>query len=135
MRLRNEDTAQAHTFAFQSFQATGLPSLPPPTTIASDSFQRTVANGWANADTGGWWTVVGSPWNWSTTPGAGSVTVGAASAERAYLSSFTVQNVDVVEKTKLPMCGVNNCDSFVLGRYSGCVQPDVLPGRGRPRLR
>ncbi|HEY3576773.1 MAG TPA: hypothetical protein VGK68_02110 [Gaiellaceae bacterium] len=123
VRLRNEDTTGAHTFAFKSFQATTLPPLPPPTTIAADSFQRSVASGWGNADTGGWWTVVGSPWNWSTKPGGGSVTVAASAEERAYLSTFTVQDVDVVEKVALPRCGVNDCDAFVLGRYSPSYSP------------
>ena len=35
---------------------------------AADSFNRTVASGWGSAETGGWWTVVGSPWNWSVSP-------------------------------------------------------------------
>ena len=122
VRLRNEDTAQAHTFALQSFQATTIPPPPPPATIASDSFQRTLASGWGNADTGGWWTVVGSPWNWSTR-GARERNRGAAGEERAYLSSFTVQDVDVVEKVVLPKCNTNKCDAFVLGRYSPAYSP------------
>jgi hypothetical protein len=121
VRAGNEDTTQAHTFAFHSYRATAL--APPPTTVASDSFQRTVASGWGNADTGGWWTVVGSPWNWSTSGGAGNVTVGAAGAERAYLSSFTVRDVDVVERVVLPKCDTNDCGAFVLGRYSPAYSP------------
>ena len=142
VRLRNEDTGQAHTFGFQSYQATALPALPPPTTIASDNFQRTVSSGWGTAGTGGWWTVVGSPWNWSTTQGAGQVTVGAGSTERAYLSSFTVQDTDVVEQATLPMCGSNTCDSFVLGRYTAAYSPTYYrvgvvqgPGNGDILLR
>jgi DNA-binding beta-propeller fold protein YncE len=123
LRARNEDTSGAHTFTFQNYTATTLPPLPPATTIVSDSFQRSTASGWGNANTGGWWTVVGSPWNWSTTPGAGSVMVGASGQERAYLSSFTVQDVDAVEKVVLPKCGVNSCDSFMLGRYAPAYSP------------
>ncbi len=122
VRVRNEDTAAAHTFAFHSLRATTLRS-PPPSTIASDSFQRTVASGWGTADTGGWWTVVGSPWNWSTSGGAGSVTVGAGAEERAYFSSFTVRDVDVVERVVLPRCGTSDCGAFVLGRYSPAYSP------------
>ena len=33
------------------------------TTIASDSFNRTVSNGWGNADQGGSWTVLDTPAN------------------------------------------------------------------------
>ena len=94
-------------------------------TVAADSFQRTVTSGWGNADTGGWWSVVGSPWSWSVSPGAGSVTGGANSEERAYLSSFTIQDVDVVEKVVLPRCSGSgtNCGAFVLGRYAPAYSP------------
>ncbi len=91
--------------------------------IASDRFQRTVASGWGNAGTGGWWTVVGSPWNWSTSRGAGNVTVRAGGEERAYLSRFTVRNVDIVERVVLPTCATNDCAAFVLGRYSPAYSP------------
>lgn len=94
------------------------------TVIASDSFNRTVSSGWGNADTGGWWTVVGSPWSWSVSPSAGSVIVGANNEERAYLSSFTTQDVDVVEKVVLPRCsGSTNCNAYVLGRYAPAYSP------------
>jgi hypothetical protein len=94
-------------------------------TVAADSFQRTVASGWGSADTGGWWTAVGSPWSWSVSPGAGSVTVGATGQELAYLSSFTIQDVDLVEKVVLPRCSGSstNCDAFVLGRYAPAYSP------------
>src|SRR5437763_12074781 len=82
------------------------------TNPAADNFQRTVASGWGNAETGGWWTVVGSPWNWSVAPGAGNVTVGANGEERADLSTFTIQDADVREQFMLPRCaGSTNCMS------------------------
>ena len=90
-------SARAVKFSGNATTTTPIPTGTPTTgTAAADSFQRTVTSGWGSADTGGWWTVVGSPWNWSVSPGAGSVTVGANSEERAYLSSFTIQDVDVV---------------------------------------
>ena len=111
------------------------------TVIASDSFNRTVPKGWGNADTGGWWTVVGSPWKWSVSPSGGSINVGANSEERAYLSSFTVQDTDVVEKVVLPRCtGSNtNCDAYVMGRYAPAYSPTyyrvgVVQGVGRPDI-
>src|SRR5258707_13341741 len=90
------------------------------TTIASDSFNRTVSNGWGGADTGGWWTVGGSPRSWAVSPGAGNTTVGANSEERAYLSSFTIPDVDIVEKGGLPRCSGSSTHfgGFVVGRYS-----------------
>ena len=51
------------------------------------------------------------------------MTVGAGGEERAYLSSFTVQDVDVVERVVLPKCNTNHCDAFVLGRYSPAYSP------------
>jgi hypothetical protein len=50
------------------------------TVIASDSFNRTVSNGWGTADLGGSWTVLDSPANWSVAPGAGSISVGATAS-------------------------------------------------------
>jgi hypothetical protein len=155
VRVRNEDTSASHTFRYESYQATALSSItptptstptitptpPPGGTAAADSFQRTLTSGWGSADTGGWWTVVGSPWSWSVSPGAGSVTVGANSEERAYLSSFTVRDVDVVEKMVLPRCSGSstNCNAYVLGRYSPAYSPTyyrvgVVQGVGRANI-
>src|SRR6266496_5909710 len=110
-------------------------------TAAADSFQRTVTSGWGSADTGGWWTVVGSPWSWSASVGEGSVTVGANSQELAYLSSFTIQDVDIVEKVVLPRCSGSstNCDAYVLGRYAPAYSPTyyrvgVVQGSGRSNI-
>lgn len=136
VRVRNEDNAASHTFQYESYQVTAL-SGGTGGSAAADSFQRTLASGWGSADTGGWWTVVGSPWNWSVSPGAGSVNVGANGEERAYLSSFKIQDVDIVEKVVLPRCsGSVNCDAFVLGRYSPAYSPTyyrvgVVQGAGR----
>ncbi|HEY5005569.1 MAG TPA: hypothetical protein VII61_20575 [Ktedonobacteraceae bacterium] len=110
-------------------------------TIAADSFQRTIASGWGSADTGGWWTVAGSPWSWSVASAAGNVTVGANGQEQAYLSSFTTQDVDVVEKIVLPRCtgSSTNCDSYVLGRYASGYSPTyyrvgLVQGAGNPDI-
>src|SRR5271157_1396398 len=68
----------AHAVRFSGNATT----TPTPGIAATDSFQRTGTSGWGSADTGGWWTVVGSPWAWSVSPGAGSMAVGANSQER-----------------------------------------------------
>ncbi len=132
-------SARAVKLSGNATTTTPIPTGTPTTgTAAADSFQRTVTSGWGSADTGGWWTVVGSPWNWSVSPGAGSVTVGANSEERAYLSSFTIQDVDVVEKVVLPRCSgsTTNCDAFVIGRYAPAYSPTyyrvgLVQGAGR----
>jgi hypothetical protein len=101
-------------------------------TGSMDSFQRTVKSGWGGADTGGWWTLVGSPWSWSVAPGTGKVTVGANGQEHAYLSNYITQDVEIVDKVVLPRCagtsgvaagGKANCGAYVLGRYT----PDYNP--------
>src|SRR5258708_37169428 len=85
-------SAHAVKFSGNAITTTPIPTGTPTTgTAAADSFQRTVTSGWGSADTGGWWTVVGSPWNWSVSPGAGSTAVGANSDERAERASFTVR--------------------------------------------
>jgi hypothetical protein len=164
VRTRNEDTAASHVFKYQSFTATVL-SPPPPTTTsttpavsstttatsttttvpspggsaAADSFQRVVNSGWGNADTGGWWTVVGSPWSWSVSAGAGTVNVAATAEERAYLSRFTMGDVDVVEKLTLPRCSTGTCNSYVVGRYKPTYNPTyyrvgAVEGAGRANI-
>jgi hypothetical protein len=108
--------------------------------IVTDSFQRVMASGWGNSDTGGWWTVVGSPWAWSVSQGVGSVNVGGNSVERAYLPGFKIQNVDIVEKMVLPRCnGGANCDAFILGRYSPTYNPTfyrvgIVQGAGKATM-
>jgi DNA-binding beta-propeller fold protein YncE len=100
------------------------PTPPPAGIIASDAFQRTVAGGWGNADTGGWWSVVGSPWNWSASPSAGSVIATPGADERAYLSTFTTQNVDVTMKVTLPRSTqANDALAYVIGRYTAAYSP------------
>jgi hypothetical protein len=91
------------------------------TTIASDSFNRTVSNGWGSADQGGSWTVLETPARWSVTPGAGSINVSANSQDRGVLGSLAVQDVDLLAKIVLPRCSDSstNCDASVIGRYTG----------------
>ena len=103
---------------------TPSPTPPPGGVIASDAFQRTATGGWGNADTGGWWSVVGSPWNWSAASGAGSVVATPGADERAYLSTFTTQDVDVTMKVTLPRSTqTNNALAYVLGRYTAAYSP------------
>ena len=76
---------------------------------------------------------MGSPWAWSVFPGAGSVTEGANSQERAYLSSFTIQDVDVVEAEPTSSSAHNAATALTwvaisipacpppMARWSGCT--------------
>ncbi len=128
----------AHVVKFSGNAATTPTPGGMASTAAADSFQRTVTSGWDSADTGGRWTVVDSPWSWSVSPGAGSVTVSANSQELAYLSSFTIRDVDIVEKVVLPRCSGSStdCDAYVMGRYAPAYSPTyyrvgVVQGAGR----
>ncbi len=90
------------------------------TTYATDTFNRTVANGWGAADTGGAWTVAGTPANWSVTPGSGSINVAANGQERAYLGAVSVQDVEIAAKIVLPRSSQNNrAIGYILGRDTG----------------
>ena len=65
------------------------------TLVASDTFNRTVSNGWGAADQGGNWTVLDTASSWSVAPGAGSIAVSPNVQQRAVLSSVSAQDVDL----------------------------------------
>jgi streptogramin lyase len=98
--------------------------VPAGAVLAADSFNRSVTGGWGVADVGGTWTLVDTPTSWSVTPGAGSVRVAAGAQARAVLGGVSVQDVDLLARLVLPMCtGGTNCDSFLVGRYTGDATP------------
>ena len=111
--------------AFGSDQTfTTATTTPPPGPLAADAFNRTVASGWGSADFGGLWTLLDPQASWSVTPGAGSVRVAAFGQARAVLSGVAVQDVDLLAQLVLPLCaGGTNCDSFLVGRYTGGAVP------------
>lgn len=105
--------------------------------IASDSFNRTVSNGWGTADLGGSWTVLNTPANWSVAPGVGSIRVTAKSQGSGVLGSVIVQDVDLLAKIVLPRCSGSgtNCGAYMLGRYTGGSTPSyyrvgAIQGKG-----
>src|SRR5580704_13107016 len=111
------------------------------TLIASDSFNRTVSNGWGTADLGGSWTVLDTSTNWSVAPGAGSISVAANSEERGVLGSVSIQDVDLLARIVLPRCSGSgtNCDAFVIGRYIAGSTPTyyrvgIVQGQGHGRV-
>ncbi len=59
--------------------------------IASETFNRTVSNGWGTADQGGPWTILDTPTAWSVVPGIGNTTVASNAQERGVLSNVKVQ--------------------------------------------
>lgn len=64
------------------------------TTIAADTFTRTVSGGWGTADTGGAWTVTNSSL-FSVSSGAGIETDAAGSTAYARLGSVSTVNADL----------------------------------------
>jgi PKD repeat protein len=63
--------------------------------IAADTFSRTIANGWGNADTGGAWTTSGASGVFTVTGSAGAITVGAGAGPTAFLSSVSSTDTDL----------------------------------------
>ena len=59
--------------------------------FVSDTFGRTVASGWGNADTGGAWTVVGGASALTVGSGVGHINLGAASQQRTVYAASTLK--------------------------------------------
>lgn len=92
-------------FSFDDFTVESAPSptpTPTPYTAASDSFNRTVVNGWNYADTGGLFTTAGSsPTDYSVNGSEALMTATAPNAShRAYLNSVETLNSDQTVKFK-----------------------------------
>ena len=84
-----------------------------------------MSNGWGMDDTGGLWTALDAPPNWSVAPGAGSIIATANAQDRGVLGSVAVQDVDLLAKIVLPRCSGSgtNCDAYLTGRYTGGSTP------------
>jgi len=64
------------------------------TTIAKDTFQRTVSSGWGTADTGGGWTVAGTSTSYTVASGTGRIADPAGSTKTATLGSVSSSRTD-----------------------------------------
>ncbi len=92
---------------------------PPSTPYASDTFNRTVANGWGNADVGGAWSEWAGGSVLSVSPGVGSLTMSAAGATSAvYLGSVATTDTDTTATltTDKPAAGGSGVYLVVSGR-------------------
>ena len=66
-------------------------------TLAADTFTRTVTNGWGTAETGGAWTVTGSASRYAVNGTAGTGVLAAASTNlQAQLATFSATDVNEV---------------------------------------
>jgi hypothetical protein len=94
---------------------------PPPAPgdlLASDDFQRTVAEGWGDAVSGETWTHAGHPASFSVGGGVGQVTVGAGQARegRLAIGQQDVVITGTLTVDRLPAAG--NLHAYVLGRVN-----------------
>ena len=72
------------------------PTAPPPAgSLAADDFQRTTANGWGSAPTGGAWTLTGSASRFSVNNGRGNMLFSAGTQLSAHLPSVSSTATDV----------------------------------------
>jgi hypothetical protein len=91
---------------------------PPTGTMVRDSFNRSVASGWGDADIGGTWSISTTPSTWSVSPSAGSIET-SGFAEALATLPVTALNVDCSESVTLPV-GTDMVLAYVLVRE----QPD-----------
>ena len=66
-----------------------------PGVIATDTFERTVVDGWGQADTGGTWTLTTAASNFAVAGGMGTMKLAASSGPSAYLASTSARDVDL----------------------------------------
>ncbi len=68
--------------------------LPPANVVVSDSFTRSVSNGWGSADTGGPWSTTGSASGFAVNGSAATMTLQPGAGLSARLLSTTATNTD-----------------------------------------
>ncbi len=68
---------------------------PPPGTLAQDSFQRTVTNGWGTAPTGGTWTVSGTTSRYAVSGGVGTASIPAGVTVETRLAAVSSTATDL----------------------------------------
>ncbi|WP_447647352.1 PKD domain-containing protein [Microbacterium forte] len=79
--------------------------------IASDTFDRTVANAWGTADLGGAWTLRGTASRFSVTGGLGKIALPASAANTLYA------DLNGVSSANTRVDAVFSVDSLVEGQY------------------
>jgi hypothetical protein len=122
LTVTDDDSATGSTTRIVSVAA----PPPGPTTLASDTFNRTVSNGWGTADSGGAWTVSSNAANWAVTPGTGTIRMATAGAGTgtAYLGGVSARDVDVRTTVALDQMPTGNGAYMyvVTRRTSGTAQ-------------
>lgn len=96
---------------------------PPASTLASDSFARTVANGWGTADVGGAWTTTATASSYAVGSGVGVIVVNPGDTRASRLASLasTASVTDVVVSADKVLAG-GAMNVTVGGRQVGSSQ-------------
>ena len=96
------------------------PPPPPDGQYASDTFARTVANGFGTADVGGAWSLVGTASSFSVGGGVGRIAGAVATSRAAYLSDVRQTDIDLESDVALdqPATGGGVYVSFIGRRTS-----------------
>ena len=105
-RLTATDDAGATATTTRDVRPTAPP--PPPSTLASDPFERTVTNGWGTAPTGGAWTVSGISSLFSVGGGTAKLALPAGTSSTGRLAGVSATGIDLrttIALDKLPSSG------------------------------
>ncbi|MFT4216805.1 MAG: PKD domain-containing protein [Micropruina sp.] len=88
------------------------------TQIAADAFNRTVSNGWGNADVGGAWTRSGSASSFAVSSGTARITMSAGVGPGSYLNSVSARDVELRTNVSYdkPGTGGGTYTSFIVRR-------------------
>jgi hypothetical protein len=85
------------------------------TLLASDSFNRTVSNGWGTADVGGAWNTTGP--KYAVSPGSATIQADATTPSN-FLTAVSAQDVDVRAKISPAPISSSYPDNGIAVRYS-----------------
>lgn len=105
-RLTVTDNGGASGTTTRAVTVTAPP--PPAGSLATDDFERVIANGWGTAPTGGAWTVAGSGPYYSVGSSAGRIQMPAGKGPSTWLTGVNSANTDLrvnVSIDKLPSSG------------------------------
>ena len=92
------------------------------TTLASDSFSRTVSGGWGSAETGGAWSGLTSPSRYSVSGGAGRISLLPGDTRAAYLGAVSSASTDVQVTATFPRPATGSVYVSVVGRRVGTAE-------------
>jgi hypothetical protein len=118
------------TFRFDDLQVTDMAPTPvgqsATAVVAADSFSRTLTGSWGSADSGGPYSLLDNPADYSVDSSQGLMTLPtAATSHRALLTSVAVQDLDLrvrVATDHLPVVGGAGQFTYVMARHQAAGQ-------------